>query len=278
MIQRFSFIFCVFAYIITASSCSSKPSIVLSKNEMIDVMSDINLAHAIYNSEPSFRSNDAQKKALIANILDKHNITQAELDSSILWYADNIKIYIEINDSISARLRRQGQALQTERDIAMRGSNTQYDVLPHFFYLNDVTPTLSFTLDSIKIKTVNLSSFNFHFTVTGLSILQQVNAGIYYTYKDTLVKEIIPITDNKQYNFHKPNLPDSLLINISGYIHLKHNQNTELPFIIIHDIQYLDSVSYRPDLLENKQEDSAESEPKGESLLRSRGQPVDDTK
>ena len=61
----------------------------IPEEKMVDLLCDIQLAQAVYNSDNQFSSNE-KKDGLIEGVLKKHKVTQADLDSSLLWYADNI--------------------------------------------------------------------------------------------------------------------------------------------------------------------------------------------
>lgn len=61
-------------------------------------------------------------------------------------------------------------------------------MIPPFYYLNEFTPTLRFEIDSFKIKSIDMPSFLLSFDVQGLRPSQKINATLYFTYKDTLVR------------------------------------------------------------------------------------------
>ena len=236
------FIFFSVIILIILGSCSRRPRYVIPEKKMIDVLVDIQLAQAIYGRNNQFTT-DEKKDALIEGVLKKHKVSQAELDSSLVWYADNIQYYETITDSVASKLRaRSSQFSAYMNATAKRGINTtQY--LPPYYYLNEYTPTLSFDIDSFRIKNVEVPKFKIRFDVQGLSDLDNVEAAFYYRYKDTVVKEIVPIAENRRYTFSRPNLSDSLLKSISGYIHLN-NKIKELPTnIMLYNINYIDSTT-----------------------------------
>lgn len=241
MLQR-SIIYIIIFIVVSMASCSRRPSYVISEKKMIDVLYDIQLAQAVFRSNNEFAS-DNRKDALVEGILKKHNITQAELDSSLVWYSDNIQVYLIINDSVASRLR-----ASSDRMIALK--NEQYTkvrdwsryIIPPFYYLTESTPTMTFSIDSFKIKTIDLAHFNIMFDIQGVSHIQDVEAGIYYTYKDTLVKNIYSIRENKHYVLAKPQLADSLLKEISGYIHVNNKIKGLTSGILMYNISYTDSL------------------------------------
>ncbi|WP_165023367.1 DUF4296 domain-containing protein [Dysgonomonas sp. ZJ279] len=238
-----TFICTVLICLTVVASCSRKPSNVLDEEKMVDVLYDVQMAQAIYNSYDQNLNTLEKKDALIAGVLEKHNITKADLDSSLVWYSDNIKLYLNINDSVVSRLKSKTELLSKARDLADPNLNGKRDlILPSLFYLNAINSTLSFNVDSAKIKTMDLSSFRVSFDVLGLNKNQTVKAGIYFTYRDTIIKKIIPIDQNIHYVLDKPQLPDSLLKSISGYIHLRKPKDSFLSDIMLYNIRYQDSI------------------------------------
>lgn len=224
-------------------SCSRRPSYVMPEKKMMEVLFDIRLTQSIYMNDPQFKL-DEKKDALVAGVLEKHKITQAELDSSLLWYSDNIQAYAEINDSVASRLRAKNEMLMSARMSENTKGRQRLDLfIPTSYSLDKYTPTLAFNIDSFKIKaTKNISAFNFKFNVQGLSEKQRAEAAIYFTYKDTLVRKSIPIEANRHYVLSKPQLPDSLLKSISGYIHIK--GNVEEPNVLLYNMSYIDSLAH----------------------------------
>jgi hypothetical protein len=208
---------------------------------MMDILYDIRLAQAIYGNNSQFYA-DSRKDALVTGVLEKYDVTQAQLDTSLVWYADNIDQYRIINDSVTSRLRAKSNLLMERKSrMDMKLSQKNY-LIPPFYYLNEFTPTLRFDIDSVKIKTINLSSFILSFDVQGLSPLYKADAAVYFTYKDTLVKNSYDIDTNTGYTIAKPQLPDSLLKSISGYIHL--DKEIGMPTqVMLYNISYSDSTA-----------------------------------
>ncbi|MDL2303290.1 DUF4296 domain-containing protein [Dysgonomonas sp. OttesenSCG-928-D17] len=237
-----STIFIIITALLLLGSCSRRPSYVLSENKMAEVLYDIQIAQAIYNRSSEFGTNE-KKDALVEGVLRKHKVSQAELDSSLLWYSDNIAYYEAINDSVASRLSASNKKMMDKLNKP-KGKVRRTDLLiPPFYNLNTVTPTFAFDLDSFRIKKLDLSRFNIRFDVQGLNALQKVEAAVFFTYKDTLIKKIVPLDKNESYTFSKPHLADSLLKGVSGYVHLS-DRGYDLPLnISLYNISYIDSLS-----------------------------------
>lgn len=230
-------------------SCSRRPGYVLPESKMTDVLYDIQLAQAVTNSyiDPQY-NNVESKDALLKSVLEKYKISQADFDTSLVWYSDNMDIYMKINDTIASRMRAKAEILRTviskqnEKENALRNR-----LLPKNFYLTGEEPTLSFNVDSFKIKSMDMKHFKLAFDVQGLSSVDKVSAGLYFTYRDTSIQKIVNVDENLHYVIDKPQMPDSLLKGVSGYIHLRHGS---LPGrVLLYNIQYQDSTSHTTDTL-----------------------------
>lgn len=233
----------VLSTIIAFCSCGKRPRYVIPENEMMDILYDIRLVQAIYSNNSQFYA-DSLKDALVSGVLEKYDITQAQLDTSLVWYADNIDQYRIINDSVTSRLRAKSNLLMEQKSkMDMKLSRQNY-LIPPFFYLNEFTPTFRFDIDSVKIKTINLSSFVLLFDVQGLKPLQKAGATVYFTYKDTLVRNSYDINKNMGYTIAKPQLPDSLLKSISGYIHVDKKIGASGQ-VMLYNISYSDSTTIK---------------------------------
>lgn len=225
-------------------SCGRRPGNVLSQDDMAKVLYDIQLAEAMMNnsSYDSYYDKVENKDALMKSVLDKYNISQADFDTSLVWYSDNVEIYIEINDSVAARLRAKAEQLRKVMTEKNMGASAQRELLiPTYFYLTENSPVLFFNVDSFRIKTMKLDHFKVGFDVQGLSPIQQVDAGFYFTYKDTLIQKMMDVKENRRYWIEKPQMPDSLLKSISGYIRMKNT--IQLSRIILYNMVYQDSIS-----------------------------------
>lgn len=99
--------FIIYIIILTAffTSCGRRPRYVIPEDKMVDVLYDIHIAQAIYRDNHLY-SDDSKKDALIEGVLRKYKITQADLDSSLFWYSDNIQYYRIVNDSVISRLKK----------------------------------------------------------------------------------------------------------------------------------------------------------------------------
>lgn len=230
---------CTFFVLLLIVSCSGRPRYVLSKDKMVEVLYDLQIANVIDETTtlaPEYRKSD-YKERIIAGVLVKHDVTQAQLDSSIAWYSDNMEEYKKINDSLTARynrsldiLRGEEQAMDRHRSLSLNRNYKQV-------YLTEEIPVYTFKR---SIPQSEKGTLKFQFDVLGVDSLSKIEAAIYYVYKDTTVRNSMQVTADAHYSFEKPDLPDSLLNSINGYIRLRPVRN--ISPVLIYNIHYQDSA------------------------------------
>lgn len=112
------FIFFLFAFGILIG-CSKRPKGVLSEDEMVDVMVDMQIADAYYEMTSHGNSSYGQGKIEMGKaVLAKHGVTREELDSTLKWYGRNIDEYTSLFEKIDKELARQKKISEKENELA----------------------------------------------------------------------------------------------------------------------------------------------------------------
>lgn len=129
-IQWYSVILLAFCF----TACQVKrPDTVLSDSKMENVLYDFHIAKAMGEDIPY---NESYKRVLyIESVYKKYGITQADFDSSMVWYARNPETLTKIYEKVNTRLK-------AERD----GIN-------HLIAIRDNKPKESLPGDSIDVWT-----------------------------------------------------------------------------------------------------------------------------
>lgn len=83
--------------------CNHKPKEVLPEDEMVDLLTDLQLAEGYLNSAGP---NSVERDALIASVLKKHGVSQAQLDSTIAYYGRNIDEYYLLYNKVENNIRK----------------------------------------------------------------------------------------------------------------------------------------------------------------------------
>ncbi len=93
------------------AACDNRPDYVLSRGKMEDVLYDYHIAQGLLDQQPS---KDREKKAqdYINAVFEKHNITEAEFDSSVVYYNRNTKDLYKIYANLKKRYTEENEAVQ----------------------------------------------------------------------------------------------------------------------------------------------------------------------
>ena len=105
---------CVACILLTIVGC--RPRGVLSNREMRDVLYDLHRADGAIQVAGYNYSHDQELAGYYKNVLDKHGITQAEFDSSLVWFTDNPQIFNKIYPKVIERLEADFQVEEQIRD------------------------------------------------------------------------------------------------------------------------------------------------------------------
>ena len=109
---------CIACILLAVIGC--RPRGVLSNREMRDVLYDLHRADGALQVAGYHYSHDQELAAYYKNVLDKHGITQAQFDSSLVWYTDNPQIFNKIYPKVMERLEadydREKQLREVKRD------------------------------------------------------------------------------------------------------------------------------------------------------------------
>jgi len=226
---------------ITIAVCfaACKKNEALSREKMTEVLYDIQLAESIYQNDAQHFKTKPSKDALIAGVLEKHGITQAQLDSSLVWYADNPEVYNRVNDSVIALLKRESERVVNQMPRHLRPSRTvNYNILPGYYYLTDANNILTFTVDSFRIQ--SLPDFQVEFKTLWINQGADIDLSVTYEYKDTLITNSFKLDRDSAYIISKPDYADTLKY-ISGYIY---NHIDSLPdrTVLLYNIFVRDSI------------------------------------
>ena len=78
------------------AACSRAPKGIISEKKMQKLLTDMHLADAIISSDYYSFQNDEDKKALYQSVFEKHRVTEAVYDSSLVWYGKNLDVYMQV--------------------------------------------------------------------------------------------------------------------------------------------------------------------------------------
>ena len=135
-------------------ACSKVPDDILSEKKMQAVQVDMQLAEAMINLDSKAFSDNARKEALYQSIFRKYDITQAEYDSSLIWYGRQkalgdvqaLAAPVSKQDSVDIWPRR--TSLRLEPDALFNG--VTFDIKPETNYSSGSTFVLGMNVWGIN--------------------------------------------------------------------------------------------------------------------------------
>lgn len=100
------------------------PGDVIQPDEMADILYDYHLAEAMARRIPSGEQRDFKQSAYFVDVLKKHDVTKAELDSSLVYYYSNVDRLVKIYSQVGERIEEEGKA--SGADYEGVGNDYQY--------------------------------------------------------------------------------------------------------------------------------------------------------
>lgn len=82
-----------------------RPDDVLSNREMRDLLYDLHRMDGALQTAGYNYGHNEEVAAYYQSVLDKHGVTQAQFDSSLVWFTDNPQIFNKIYPNVVARLQ-----------------------------------------------------------------------------------------------------------------------------------------------------------------------------
>ncbi len=100
--------------LISFAACRQVPENVISRNQMENLLVDIHRAEGYIDYYSTDYRTAQDKEKLIMSVLDKHNVTKARFDTSMVWYSNNLDMYMKIYGKVYDRLVKENDLLKDE--------------------------------------------------------------------------------------------------------------------------------------------------------------------
>ena len=220
------YIFLILFFVFVTQACTRRPLSVLNPKDMQSIMEDLYIAEAIYNANYGEFKTDEEQKILINSVLLKHDITRAKLDSSLVWYSDNLDDLNKINESVGKSLTLLDSLYRKKAPIkkVYKFSNFAMGDIPYSSNLDSIVTSFTFRIDSTKLYEKNdPDEFILSFDVLCLDTTKQsLHSRFYFQYRDTLIIDSKDNFCNDTYLLAHSidSLDRGHLKSIKGYIHL----------------------------------------------------------
>lgn len=134
------------------SSCDKRPKGVLSDDEMVRLIADIEVAEVYMQQHNSGYYNDSVRDSAVQWALERHGLTKADFDSTMTWYGRNIDEYRDLYGKVDVELAARQRAVTGMEDTDIVST----DLWPYSRHMivsaNGSSDGLSFSLPSEDIQ------------------------------------------------------------------------------------------------------------------------------
>lgn len=113
------------------TGCDSTPSGIINQDDMAHVLADFAKADMLIEENPDMFPSDSSKLMLKQSILSKYDADMAMYDSSLVWYAHNLKVFSKVHDKAIEILEKEsnnGAPVHTatrDGNFAINGQNNR---------------------------------------------------------------------------------------------------------------------------------------------------------
>lgn len=226
-------------------ACSKTPEGVLSEKQMQAVQVDMQLAEAFIGMNNKDFPDNAHKEALYKSVFRKHGITEALYDSSLVWYGQNLDIYMAVYDRILADLDKQQKALgDVQATASPVTKQDSIDIWPRRTSL-ELMPDALFNGVTFSIQPESPyssgSSFVLGMNVWGMNANMQYQPEIRLSADqgDTIVTVFNKIRRDGYQETILKSVPTKQVKRVYGYIFLNNADSTSYRKIYLDDINLM---------------------------------------
>lgn len=135
----------LFMALIAMIGCNRVPSGVIKPKKMAELMADVRMADAVVTLRQSEYSTEASKIALKNAVFERHGVTAADFDSSLVWYGHNIKQYQEVTEEsieiLEKRLKEADRLAAGEMAMSISGDSVDIWTLPRVLTFSTNSPS-----------------------------------------------------------------------------------------------------------------------------------------
>lgn len=213
-------------------ACSRVPKGVLSEKEMQKVLADMLVAEAMTTTNYNDYREDSTKVALYESVFRKHKITREVYDSSLVWYGQNLDIYMKVYDRVVADYSKQIASLgDVQAEAGPTTKRDSVDIWPRRTLLT-LQPNSVFNGVVFDIKPdaeyASGSSFVLGMHVWGLEDELKYKPEIRLTaeHRDTTITVSTQITEDGYHEAVLRTMPTRKVRRVYGYIRMDNSDTT----------------------------------------------------
>ena len=221
--NRLGVLFLLFLFV---AACSRVPKGVIPERKMQQIITDMHLADAIINSDLSTYYDNEVKKALYLSVFEKHRVTEAVYDSSLVWYGKNLDVYMQVYNmalvDVNRRIERIGTIAPEEVYNPHKDSVNIWRIGRYYeFYPSSLSNTIIFNFrESEEYNSGSIFVLGLHVWGLASGIQSPVDIHLHAEQNDTTI-----IVSDKIYNdgYHEivlRSVPVKKVKQVFGYIRL----------------------------------------------------------
>lgn len=213
------------------SACDDRPDHILSTGKMEDVLYDYHLAQSLIE-ELQADERDKMSQAYIDAVFEKHHITEAEFDSSMLYYNRDATSLDKIYRNLKTRFEEENQALALSTgndvmtallqngDTANIWNASSLIVLRAKEGLNSETFTITADSSFHQQDRFSLLCFPFILAENSGSNNNYIQIGLTITYKDgKTTATTMRAGTSRNIQLYASALPDKDIASVSGFFY-----------------------------------------------------------
>ena len=117
-----------------AASCSRVPKGIISEKKMRSVLYDMQIAEAIVETENETYTTSDKRQDVYDAVFNKHNISQADYDSSLVWYGKHMSLYMGIHKLVLKDVNEKIAALGDIKPNPLSGEMSAKDSIDIWIY------------------------------------------------------------------------------------------------------------------------------------------------
>lgn len=245
--KRFFVTTLIFSFLLTLAGCKVEiPEGVILPDKMENILYDYHLAQAITANQSS---SSYEKKLHINYVFEKHGVTKAVFDSSLVWYTRYPKQMLRIYSNLESRLKDEIEILgdddaiseivnseQMLADTVNLWKGTNVRLLSSAAICNRIT--FAYDADTTYVKG---DSLVFTFSAKYLpgtmdSLFQRAHAALVVTYADgSIVNSGSAVVVDKKYAL-SVNRSDKMIKSLNGFLYYSDNDSSCLSKLLLSDI------------------------------------------
>ncbi|MDR1331445.1 MAG: DUF4296 domain-containing protein [Tannerella sp.] len=214
----------------TLLSCSRTPEGILPEKKMKETLVDMQLAEEMINMDASTFQTNEEKTALYRSVFRKHGVTEAEYDSSLVWYGRNLETYMRIYRQALAEVQVRIDALGDVAPESVSESNGDSLDVWVFRRYRELSPRMLSNMMVFDIRPgtpySSGSTFVFGLNVWGITpqMTQPVEVRLHAVSDDTTYTVARPVRENGYYEMTLKTDPVKRTQRVYGYVRLDGRQ------------------------------------------------------